>query len=66
VERGRDLLVTCLDEKLDIGRHEWYSHGDITSIGQDSILVSPLSLDTDHQPYSSAVVRWRVTHKEKI
>jgi hypothetical protein len=28
-----DLLVTCLNEELDIGRHEGYGHCDIASIG---------------------------------
>jgi len=27
-----DLLVTCLNEELDVCRHEWYCHCDIASI----------------------------------
>jgi hypothetical protein len=42
--------VTCLDEELDVGRHEWNSHGDIASVGQDGVLVTPLSLDTASEP----------------
>lgn len=40
------LLVTSLDEELDIGIHERSRHRDVRSVRHDSILVRPLHLDT--------------------
>lgn len=41
-------LVTRLDKKLDVSRHERDSHSHVTSVRQDGVFVSPLSLDTDN------------------
>ena len=39
------VLVARLNQKTDVGVHEWHGHGDVGTVGQDAALVSALLFD---------------------
>lgn len=53
--RKLDILVTCLDEELDVGLHEWNGHGDGRSVRHDVLLGRSQLLDAKHSSRNSAL-----------